>query len=230
MTRSLYALMAVAMLAMAAPAQDTATIHIASPYVNFNQKHGLELFVGYFGGNTGDAHVGPQGSLLVGADYFLHIGGPAFAQARLTFAPSQHTVVDTTPGLPPAARNLGTISAPLYMFDAGIYASVTGEKTWHKILPLVGFALGVAYDPNGVDAGGYAFGTKVYLGLGGSVAYRISGRWVGRVDLWDYLWQLKYPPSFIRSGNTGVLPTSASNHEWTNNGLFSVGVSYILNR
>ena len=48
MTRSLYALMTTAMLAMAAPAQDTATIHIESPYVNFNQKHGLELFTGYF--------------------------------------------------------------------------------------------------------------------------------------------------------------------------------------
>ncbi|HTG53794.1 MAG TPA: hypothetical protein VL980_03050, partial [Gemmatimonadaceae bacterium] len=118
MTRSLYALMTTAMLAMAAPAQDTATIHIESPYVNFNQKHGIELFTGYFAGNTGDAHVGPQGSWQIGADYFLHIGGPAFAQARLTFAPSQRTSLD--PAFPQTNFNPKTVSSPLYMFDVGI--------------------------------------------------------------------------------------------------------------
>ena len=227
MTRSLYALMTTAMLAMAAPAQDTATIHIESPYVNFNQKHGIELFTGYFAGNTGDAHVGPQGSWQIGADYFLHIGGPAFAQARLTFAPSQRTSLD--PAFPQTNFNPKTVSSPLYMFDVGIYGSVTGEKTWHKILPMLGFAIGVAYDPEKPDVGGYAFGTKMYLGLGGGIAWRIKPRWVGRVDLWDYLWQLKYPSTYIISGNNGILPTSHSAHEWTNNGVFSIGVSYILN-
>ena len=229
MTRSLCTLMAVTMLAMAAPAQDTATIHIESPYVNFNQKHGLEFFTGYFAGNTGDAHVGPQGSILFGADYFLHIGGPAFAQARLTYAPSQRTVLD--PFLPQAQWNQGTTASPLYMFDVGIYASVTGEKTWHKILPMLGFALGAAYDPQGPDNGGYVFGTKFYVGLGGGIAWRIKPRWVARVDLWDYLWQLKYPAKYLAPvGGVGILPTDHSVHEWTNNGLFSIGVSYILNR
>jgi len=217
--------MAMLMLATAARAQDTATVHIASPYVNFNQKHGLEFYTGYFAGNTGDAHVGPQGSWLVGADYFLHIGGPAFAQARLTYAGSKRTMFD-----PVGPQNLGVVSSPLYMFDLGIYASVTGEKTWHKILPLVGFAMGLAYDPQKPDVGGYAFGTKFYLGIGGGIAWRVAPRWVGRVDVWDYLWQLKYPGTYIASGGGGILPAGSPDKEWTNNGLFSIGVSYVLNR
>lgn len=228
MKRSLFALMAAAVLAVAGRAQDTATIHIASPFVNFNQKHGIELYTGYFAGNTGSAHVGPQGGILFGADYFMHIGGPAFVQGRLTYAASQREVLD--PILPPASRSLGTTSSPLYMFDAGIYASVTGEKTWHKILPLVGFAMGVAYDPQKPDVGGYTFGTKFYVGLGGSIAYRISGQWVGRIDLWDYLWQLKYPLNYSATGGGGILSVDAPLKEWTNNGVFSVGVSYVFTR
>jgi hypothetical protein len=212
-----------AALATAAAAQDTATVHIGSPYVNFDQKQGLEAYVGYFAGNTGAAHVGPQGSFMIGADYFMHLGGPVFAQGRLTYAASQRTVMD-----PITVQSIGVVSSPLYMFDLGIYASITGEKTWHKILPLAGFALGVAYDPQKPDVGGYSFGTKAYFGIGGGIAYRISGHWVGRVDLWDYLWQLKYPTSYINASNTGILPTSAAYKEWTNNGIFSVGVSYIL--
>ena len=221
MKRTTIGLFVGALLAGQARAQDTATVHIASPYVNFEQRHGVTLFAGYFAGNEGSANVGPQGSFTVGADYWLHVGGPAFVAGELLYAPSKRTIMD-----PFTLQNLGTVSSPLYMLDVALHVSVTGEKTWHGMLPLVGLGLGVAYDPEKPDVGGYAFGTKFFIGAGAGIVTRISGPWLLRVSAWAYLWQLHYPTTYFPPGNGGIFPPNAADKEWVGNGVFTLGLTY----
>jgi hypothetical protein len=217
---------AMAAFAGRARAQDTVTTHIPSPYVSFEQRHGFTFLAGYFAGNTGDAGVGPQGSLDVGIMYHRHLSGPVFAAARFQYAPSQRTVLD--PALPKDQQNTGTVSSPLYMFDLALHLAVTGEKTWHGMIPTVGFALGAAYNPQKPDIGGYAFGTQFLFGFGGGVAYHIKGHWVGRADVWDFLWQLHYPTTYFTTGPNSVLPVNAPDKQWTNNAILTVGLTYSI--
>ena len=226
MKRILWSMLLSAAAAIAARAQDTATVHIPSSYVNFDQRHGFTFLAGYFAGNTGSAGVGPQGSIDLGLMYHRHISGPLFAAARFQYAPSQRLVID--PYVLPDARDLGTQPSPLYMLDLSLDLSVTGEKTWHGMIPTVGLAMGAAYSAAKPDTGGYYFGTKFLLGFGGGVAYHIKNHWVGRVDFWDFLWQLHYPNSYFATGSTGVLPLNAPDKEWVNNAILTVGFTYSI--
>jgi len=202
-----------------ARAQDTATVHIESSYANFEQRHGITLFAGYFAGNESSARVGPGGSATFGADYWMHVGGPAFVSGQLMYAPSQRLVWDPIP-----ATYTGPVSSPLYMLDVGLHIAVTGEKTWHGLLPLVGIGMGVAYDPEKPDVGGYAFGTKFFLSAGAGFAARITGRWVLRFDAQTYLWQLHYPTSYFGSG--ALFPSTEPDKVWYGNGIFTLGLTY----
>lgn len=212
----------------AVPKPDTAPapIHIKSAYQDFRQRKVLEFQVGYFAGNTGDAGVGPQGGPMIGLAYGQHLTGPVFAVGQIQYAFSDRTVLDPT--LPAAQRNVGTISDPLIMVDVGILMSITGEKAWRGMVPTVGFALGMALGGTTPDVGGYSFGSQFYLGIGAGLRKPIKGPWVLSVNLWDYLWQLKYPPSYFAVG--GILPTNAPDKQWVNNGVFTIGIAYILHK
>jgi hypothetical protein len=210
-----------------APKVDTShAVHISSPYQDFSQLHAFQLDVGYFAGNTGDAGVGPQGAPIANLSYGLHIGGAAFAFGTLGYTSSKRTVLD--PLLPKDQQNLGTVSAPLIFGNLGILLAVTGEKTWRGMVPFLGFTLGAAYSAEKPDAGGYQFGTKFFFGLGGGLRYRLKRPWVLNISAWDYLWQLHYPGTYFRSGPNTVLPINAPNQQFTNNGVFTIGLTYVF--
>ena len=215
----------IAGVAPTARAQDTTKTVIKSPYTDFHEQRALALLLGYFAGNRGRPGVGPQGSPLVGLSYLYHVGGPAGIVGRLSYAPSQRTVLD--PALPPDQRDLGSTSAPLVMADVGLAFYFTGEKTWHHMVPTAGIALGLAFGSNTPDVGGYSFGTKFYFGFGGGVTYALKGPWVFKADAWDYLWQLKYPTTYF-TFTPPVLPSDAPDKEWRNNGVITIGLSYTL--
>jgi hypothetical protein len=202
--------------------------HIKSAYQDFRQRRVIELQFGYFAGNTGDAGVGPQGSPMIGLAYGQHLTGPVFAFGQVQYAFSKRTVLD--PVLPPASRNLGTMSDPLIMVNAGILLSITGEKAWRGMVPTVGFSLGMALGGTTPDVGGYSFGSQFYLGIGAGLRKPIKGPWVVSVNLWDYLWQLHYPPSYFTGGSGSVLPVNAPDKQWANNGIFTIGLTYILHK
>jgi len=208
------------------PAVDTTPPHIKSAYMDYSEKQSLTLFGGYFGGNRGSAGVGPQGSAIVGLQYLIHLGGPANGIARFSYAPSQRNIVN--PDSAKAAQVTGPYSSPLYMLDLGITADVTGEKLWHGMTPYAGFAFGMAYGGKTPDVGGYYFGTQFYIGLGGGLKYRIKGPWVVTGNAWFYFWQLHYPTSYFRGGPAGVLPQNAPDKDWTTNGVYTIGLSYLI--
>jgi hypothetical protein len=215
----------------AAKAPDTAaTVHVKSPYQDFRQRQVIEFQLGYFGGNTGDAGVGPQGAPVIGLAYGHHLGGPVFIFGQAQYATSKRTVLDPTPGLTPEQRDLGTISAPLIMVDVGLMLAITGEKAWHGLVPTAGFAFGMAIGDNTPDVGGYKFGSKFYLGIGAGIRKPIKGPWVLSIDVWDYLWQLQYPTTYFAAGANSILPVNGPDKQWTNNGVFTIGLTYVLRK
>ena len=207
-------------------ADTTHAVHIASPYEDFSQLHAFQLDVGYFAGNTGDAGVGPQGAPIANLSYGLHIGGAMFAFATLGYTPSKRTVLD--PVLPPAQQNKGTVNDPIILANLGMLLAVTGEKSWHGMVPFLGFTLGAAYSAQQPDVGGYEFGTKFFFGLGAGLRYRLKRPWVLNISAWDYLWQLHYPQDYFNQGPiNSVLPANAPDKQFTNNGVFTIGLTYV---
>ena len=227
MKNLLFALGVVATLAPAARTQDTTKTVIKSAYSQFDEHEGLALILGYFAGNRGRPGVGPEGSPLVGLSYLYHVGGPAGIVGRVSYAPSQRTVLD--PALPPDQRNLGKTPAALIMVDVGLAFYVTGEKTWHSMVPTLGVAIGGAFGSSTPDVGSYSFGSKFYVGFGGGVTYALKAPWVLKVDAWDYLWQLKYPTDYF-TGSQPILPPDAADKEWRSNGVLTIGLSYTIKR
>jgi hypothetical protein len=214
---------------VAKPKPDTTPkpVHIASPYQDFNQLQAFQLDVGYFAGNTGDAGVGPQGAPIANLSYGLHLGGAAFGFGTIGYTNSKRTVLDFVPIN--GSHVIGTISDPLILANLGVLLALTGEKTWHNMVPFAGFTAGVAVSTQPPDVAGYEFGTKFFFGLGAGLRYRLKRPWVLNVSLWDYLWQLHYPQSYFNQGPVNsVLPPNSPNQQFLNNGVFTVGLTYVF--
>jgi len=201
-----------------------------SPYQDFTYRQDLTVWAGYFGGNVGEANIGPKSSPIFGVRYGLHVGGPAEFSVRVGRAFSSRNVLDPTKiG---AARDLGTESDPLWIADVGINLALTGQKSFHRIVPIFGFGVGVASSGAAKDVGGYSFGTGFAIHGGGGLKFVSHGPWGARVDVTDYFWQLSYPGAYFLAptGGTAVLSSSQVQNEWRQNPVVTFGVSYIFSR
>jgi hypothetical protein len=201
-----------------------------SPYQDFTYHQDVEVFGGYFSGSAGEANIGPQSSALLGVRYGLHIGGPAELSFRLSRASSTRNVIN--PLLIGNARNLGTESDALIVADAAINLALTGQKSWHHIIPVVGFGGGFVHGSAGQDIGGYSFGTAFAIQFGGGLKFVTHGPFGARLDVADYMWQLSYPGGYYvaPTGGTAVLQQSQSQNQWTHNALITLGITYIFAR
>ncbi len=201
-----------------------------SPYQDFVFKQDLSVYAGYFAGNRGETGIGPQGGPVFGVRYGLHIGGPAEASLRIARAFSDRLVLN--PAGVGAARTVGTVSDPLWMADVGINLALTGQKSFHHVVPVVGGGAGVAKSGAAKDVGGYSYGTGFAIHFGGGLRFVMHGSWSARVDATDYLWQLSYPGGYytMPAGGTAILVAGQAQNEWTHNGVLTLGITYILAR
>ena len=201
-----------------------------SPYQDFSYHQDLTVWAGYFRGTAGEANIGPKSSPIFGVRYGLHVGGPAELSVRIGRAFSSRNVLDPTKiG---AEQNLGTVSDPLWIGDLGLNVALTGQKSFHRIVPVFGFGVGVASSGAAKDVGGYSFGTTFAIHGGAGLKFVTHGPWGARVDVTDYFWQLSYPGSYflVPTGGTAVLSSSQVQNEWTQNPVITFGLSYIFAR
>jgi hypothetical protein len=201
-----------------------------SPYQDFTYHQDFTVFSGYFSGNKGTPGIGPQSSPIFGVRYGLHIGGPAEMSIRIARASSSRNVLDPTKiG---AARDLGTMSDPIWIADAGINLALTGQKSFHHLIPVIGVGVGVSKSNSSQDVGGYRFGTGFAIHFGGGLKFVTHGPWGARLDLTDYFWQLSYPGGYFLTptGGTPVLSSSQTQNEWKQNATITFGLSYIFSR
>jgi hypothetical protein len=201
-----------------------------SPFRDTPYRQELTTYSGWYSGAEGSAGVGPQAGPIVGLRYEIRIGGPAFFSVHAGHAFSQRDVID--PLNPPATRNRGTKDVSLLLLDAGITLNLTGQKSWHGLIPFARFGAGVAANvASRTDPANFAIGTPFAIVLGTGVRWAPGGRWQWRLDVGDHLFWLTYPATYTgipQGGGAAVLV--GKNSEWRHNGLFTLGASYIISR
>lgn len=201
-----------------------------SPFRDVPYRHELTTYSGWYTGAEGSAGVGPQASPMAGLSYDIRIGGPAFFSAHGVYAFSQRNVID--PLNPPETRSLGTKDVGLLMFDVGLTLNLTGQKSWHGIVPFTRFGAGIVMNTGGqADPAGFTIGTPFAFVFGGGVRWTSGGRWQLRLDATDHLFQLSYPSTYHSIPEGGGRPVLlGDSEEWTNNGVFTLGISYVILR
>jgi hypothetical protein len=101
-----------------------------------------------------------------------------------------------------AIRKRGPVDQGLTMFEAGLQLNLTGKKSWHRLAPFVGVAVGYL-DSEGLPAGapqdssGFRFGSKLYLVPAAGVRIFLGNSLHLRLDARQLFWKLNYPSSYI---------------------------------
>ena len=187
-----------------------------SPYRDLNVRHALMLQGGYLSGSGGRAGAGPTDGGMLGLRYSIHLGGPMEAIFGVGAADLQRVVHN--PAEPP-----DTVSQSAMITEAGFGFLLTGEKTWHGLVPYVAATMGAAFGgtvPS--DTSGFSFQTKFHFGPQLGIRWYATPKFSLRIEGRDMMWRLRYPNSYFTlvSGSTvfppllqGIDPT----REWTHN-------------
>jgi hypothetical protein len=204
-----------------------------SPYHDVAQRQEITAFGGWFGGNVGDAGVGPRAGPVIGLRYEFRVANPISFFARVSGIATERTVIDPEQELP-EDRKLGTVQFPMLLTDVGVAFAVTGRKTWHRIMPVAHASVGLLSDlGKGIDEGGFSIGTPFALSIGAGVRFVPNGRLGARVDLTDHLYKARYPSTYFTAPSEeseAVLPAGASRNPWQHNATITFGLSYRLGR
>jgi hypothetical protein len=232
MKQALVALM-VAVLAAPLPAQqvDVGYPPPKSPFRDLEYKQELTAFGGYYMAGKDPAGVAPRSAPMGGIRYEVSVGGPAQIVARLARVNSERKVID--PSEPAASRNLGIESWPVYLVDLGMSLNLTGQRSFHGVVPIVYTGLGVATDlDKTADDDPFNLGTTFAFSLAGGLRFVPGGRFQVRADVGTWFYQIKYPTAYygVTSDDTAVLESDQAKNFWKRNLGFTLGASYLLFR
>ena len=200
-----------------------------SPFRDIEVSQELTFFGGHYSAGKDPLNVAPHSGPMFGIRYEKHVGGPAFITARWSHVKSERFAID--PAKIGAARQLGKKSVGLDIFDVNLAINLTGQKSFHHIVPVVNVGAGIASCGCNVDPDPYSFGTPFAFSFGGGLRYVPGGRFQLRVDWNDYLYQLKYPTKYYENTGSGAVaaPNQARSF-WKNNGALTVGASLLFFR
>src|SRR5438270_1060059 len=147
---------ALALLCIATPARaQVGHLPEKSPYRDLENSQELTLFGGHFAAGKDPIGIAPQGGAMFGLRYQIHVGGPAFLMARWAHVSSQRVAIDPTKADP--ARQLGTKNVSINLYDVDLALNVTGQKTFHNIVPVVNLGIGIGSCSCSVNSDPYSF-------------------------------------------------------------------------
>lgn len=203
MSRALLAL--ATLLATAAPlAAQQVVGHLPSqsPFRDVKPSQHLTLEGGYFQTRQDEIGATPRSGALIGVRYDIPVSGPAVFYVRVDRVSSNRQAFDPTQ--PAATRSLGNVSSPLYLGDLGFALDLTGQRTWHGVIPVVDVGLGVASASTNTKRDPYTFGTQ--FAIRGDVGLRIvPGNGLElRLMVGPTMYQNRYPSAYF------VAPTSST--------------------
>ena len=196
-----------------------------SPFRDIPYRQELTVVGGYFAAGKDPVGVAPQGGPVVGVRYEARIGGPAQLAVRVSRVFSERQLLDPT--RPEGDRFYAVQSWPLYLADLGITFNLTGQKSFRGFVPVATMGGGIASDfKGGEDIGGYKFGTAFALSFGAGIRWVSDGRYQVRLDVLDYLYQVRYPNSYFTPSGTQPPVRSGAQNVWTHNAVITLGGSY----
>ena len=202
-----------------------------SPYLDLDYSQEITPLLGYYWGRVDPAGVAPGNGALVGLRYEWRAGGPAHLTGEIARISSSRLVID--PAKPPATRDLGERSWPIWSADAGLGMSLTGARSWHNLVPEVKAGVGLMSDFKSADVGGFKYGTRFALTWGAALRYVPAGsRYQIRADFSNRLTSIRYPDVYFRPPTAGLTPvlTGKDQSVWRNNPSLSIGISYLFSR
>ena len=214
-----------------AAAQDVGYMPANSPFRDLEHRQEVTVFGGYYAASADPVGVAPQSGPMLGLFYAIRLGGPAQFYARVAGVQSERTVLDPSKG--PGQRVVEQRSITLGLADLGIELNVTGQKSWHSLVPVLNAGLGIASDFQSNDVGGFKLGTPFALQLGGGIRWVPGSRLQVRADVVDHLYQVRYPNSYFQAPSTNVDPIRDPRDKqnvWTNNAALTVGISWLYGR
>jgi hypothetical protein len=201
-----------------------------SPYRDVETRQEFTFFAGHFSAGQDALNVAPHSGPMYGLRYEVHVGGPAFLMARWSHVNSERFPID--PAVTGAAAQLGKKSVALNLYDVNLALNLTGQKSFHHVVPVVNLGAGIATCSCKASPDPYSFGTPFAFSLGGGLRYVPGGRFQLRADWNDYLYQLKYPAEYyINTTGTGAAaPPRQARSFWKNNQAFTLGASFLFFR
>jgi hypothetical protein len=145
------------------------------------------------------------------------------------FLPTNRDLID--PGRVEGDRVVGEVSSHLLLLDARLRLSLTGDRTWNGLNPIVFAGGGVGFDLAGesseeeilLEQDRFEFGTSFEGVLGAGVRWFTNERFLVRADLGLYLWELESPVGF-RDASRGF--EGVAEKEWVSGPSFSLGAAF----
>jgi hypothetical protein len=225
-------MMAAALLVLCAalaPAAQAQVGHnpLHSPYRDLRVHHQFTFSGGYLAGGGGAAGVGPRQGPLGGVRYSLSLSAPLELTGAVYDGQLTRHLLDPTAA--PNKRDLGTATQTVLIADVGFNLRITGAKTWHGLLPYVGFSMGIA-DGGAVteDNSGFSFNRPFQFGPHLGVRYYQGSSISLWVEGWDPMWRLRYPLAFFSTSVTGAAPvldpSVYKQTQWVHNPTLLIGL------
>ena len=201
-----------------------------SPYRDLESSQEVTFFGGRYSAGLDPIGVAPRGGPMYGLRYEIHVGGPALLMARWAHVNSERFPIDPTKS--GAAAQLGKKNVSLNIYEVNLVLNLTGEKSFHNIIPVVNFGAGIASCRCTVKLDPYTFGTPFAFSFGGGLRYVPGGRFQLRADWGDYLYQLKYPAAYYLTPATGTAAVDSRQARsfWKNNRALTLGASLLFFR
>jgi hypothetical protein len=202
-----------------------------SPYLDLEYKQELTLLGGYARARHDPAGVAPQSFPAFGLRYEATVAGPLALGGDIMVGSTNRDVID--PLKPVATRHVGTQSSMEWAADFAGSMNLTGQRSWHSLVPQVRVGLGLVHNGAADDSSGFAVGTRFAFSWGGGVKYvRPGSRVQFRADVTDRLFKLDYTDAYYRvtSDNTTVLSNSTAKSFYTHHTFLTVGISYLFAR
>jgi hypothetical protein len=202
-----------------------------SPFRDLEYRHELTLFGGYYMAAKDPAGAAPTSAPMEGLRYELVVGGPAQLVFRLARVNSERNVIN--PLEPRATRNLGVQSWPIYLTDLGFSLNLTGQRSWHGVVPVISGGIGLASDLDKQDDDDpFNLGTTFAFSFGAGLRIVPGGRFQLRADAGTWMYEYEYPSTYYAttSDNTTVLDQKQAKKFWKKNLGLTLGASYLLFR
>ena len=207
----------------------------ASPYQDIMKGHSITPMVGMFGGGGGRFGIGGRDGTTYGVRYDLRAGGTISFGASVARGTLERLVVD--PFVRLADRVSGPVDQKTTFADLSIQLNLTGGKTWRRIAPYAGVALGMAFGGDiAADTSDYEFGNKFYFAPHIGTRVFLTSRVLLRADARATFWKLNYPDSFadeppLEPGTddepNAVIPDNQMD-EWVVSPWVQVGLGFLF--
>lgn len=203
-----------------------------SPYRDIHPSQHITLIGGYFHTPQDEIGATPRSGPLFGVRYDIPVSGPAEFFARVERVNSHRNAFDPTQ--PVATRALGDVSAPLYLADLGFALDLTGQRTWHGVIPVFDLGIGIATGGKSADKDPYQFGTQ--FAINSDLGIRVvpgTGGMELRLMVGNTLFQSHYPTGYFAAptaGGTPLLGTGTARSGYRSNWSYTAGLAIPLFR